>query len=205
MNYDTTRVPDCQAPNRKNHLKNGGMVYNEPMNGFDRWLTGELNKRGWSNSELARRAGMVPSTVSMVRNGITAPSLDFCVKIAGALGLADVDVLRRAGLIKAIPPEASSEEEMIRLYRRLPPIQRKAALYMIRGLDAHQLPASVPRRTIIDDYTPPLPERALLVERLNRLWDVATQDQLEQLLSQLLGALTEDCSERKESRQIEME
>jgi len=30
---------------------------------FSTWLMTELEKRGWTNSELARRAGVVPSTV----------------------------------------------------------------------------------------------------------------------------------------------
>jgi len=131
----------CQAKNRDCYLKNGRMLYNGLMeNDFVTWLTSELDRRGWSNSELARRSDMVPSTISMVISERNAPSVEFCVKVARAFGLYDVDVLRKAGLIDPVPAAVAREEEVIRLFRQVPDTHRDLA---IRVLDvfAHAAPA----------------------------------------------------------------
>lgn len=70
---------------------------------FVTWLTVEMDKRGWSNSELARRAGITPSNVSMVISGTRQPGWDFCAKIARPLGHSPEHVLRQAGLLPALP------------------------------------------------------------------------------------------------------
>lgn len=69
------------------------------MTNFISWLTSEINSRGWTNSELARRAGVRHSTISMLLSGHNKPGLDVCVGIAKAFKVSPEDVLRRAGLI----------------------------------------------------------------------------------------------------------
>ena len=72
-------------------------------NDFVTWLTNEMETRGWSNSELARRAGLVPSAVSQVITGSRRPGPDFCRSVAQALVLPPETVFRMAGLLPALP------------------------------------------------------------------------------------------------------
>jgi transcriptional regulator with XRE-family HTH domain len=77
------------------------------VNNFVTWLTGEMDRRGWNNSELGRRAGLVPSAISQVISGTRNPGLEFCIKIAKPLDMTPEEVLMRAGLL----PRLSAPEE----------------------------------------------------------------------------------------------
>lgn len=66
---------------------------------FTTWLISEMNDRGWNNSELARRAGLVPSTISMVISEHKRPGPNFCNGAARALRLPPERVFRLAGLL----------------------------------------------------------------------------------------------------------
>ena len=72
-------------------------------NNFVTWLTTEMETRGWNNSELARRAGLVPSAVSQVIAGNRGPGPEFCRSVARALSLPPEMVFRRAGLLPELP------------------------------------------------------------------------------------------------------
>ena len=56
-------------------------------------LIEERNQRGWSRAELARRAGMHPSTVSLIESGRLVPYPSQLDKLAAALGLKSRDDL----------------------------------------------------------------------------------------------------------------
>ena len=102
---------------------------------FVTWLNGELNKRGWSNSELHRRSGMANSTISMILGGQKKPGWDFCAAIAKALGEPPEKVFRLAGLLPSIPAgDASTVKEINELLRSLPPDQQKQVLDYVRFL-----------------------------------------------------------------------
>ena len=75
---------------------------NEQGIGFGRWLLGELEKRGWSQSELATRAQVSHGRVSQVISG-DIPTSKILVKLAYALQLRPEDVLRRAGVLPPLP------------------------------------------------------------------------------------------------------
>ncbi len=81
------------------------MYYLGMKTNFINWLIDEMNQRGWSNSELARQADLVPSTVSTVISGKYNPGFDFCLGIAKAFDYPPDYVLRRAGLLPAAPAE----------------------------------------------------------------------------------------------------
>ena len=100
---------------------------------FSDWLAGELRKRGWSHSELARRAGLSQVSVSGVIAGTRVPGCDFCVKVAMALEVSPVSVMIEAGIL---PPQATDDDpviaEIIESTRLLPPDQRRDVLDYIR-------------------------------------------------------------------------
>ena len=55
------------------------------MNDFFIWINKEVKKRGWTNAELARRAGISNASISNTMNGHNVVTWDFCAAIARAL------------------------------------------------------------------------------------------------------------------------
>lgn len=97
------------------------------------WLTDELQKRGWSNSEVARRAGLGVSTITMVLNGQSKAGLEFCVKLAEALREPPEKVLRMAGLLPPEPEPSAEEAELLHAFRQLREGERALVVRMVRG------------------------------------------------------------------------
>lgn len=75
-----------------------------------RWLAGELESRGWSIRELARRAGLSHTTVAQVLSEQRKPTWEFCRSIAEALSVPDETVLRLAGLLPTRPTKEQMAE-----------------------------------------------------------------------------------------------
>ena len=99
------------------------------------WLTEELKKRGWSHSELARRAGISQFAVSSTLAGTRNAGADFCLKVALALDELPEKVFRMAGLLPALPaPDDPNLTELRDLVENLPPAKRKQALDYLKFL-----------------------------------------------------------------------
>ena len=73
------------------------------MNDLIPWILRELQERGWSQAELARRSGISAAGVSQILSEQRLPTPDFCIAIARALRIPPEDVLRRAGILPAVP------------------------------------------------------------------------------------------------------
>ncbi|MBN1658283.1 MAG: helix-turn-helix transcriptional regulator [Anaerolineae bacterium] len=101
-------------------------------NDFVTWLIEELEQRGWTNSELARRAGVSPSTVSVILSRQKNPGPDFCLAIAGALRQPPEQVFRLAGILPSLPPAVEEEHEAIAILRGLPPNLRTTGMAVLR-------------------------------------------------------------------------
>jgi transcriptional regulator with XRE-family HTH domain len=88
---------------------------------FVTWLTKEMEDRGWNNSELARRAGLVPSAVSQVIAGNRGTGPEFCRSVARALNLPPETVFRKAGLLPSLqgPEEDVTFGELLDVVRNL--------------------------------------------------------------------------------------
>lgn len=69
------------------------------MEAFSQWVDKELDRRGWSRNEAARRGGISDSMFSKVINGYANPGLDFCRGVSRAFGMPLEDVFRRAGIL----------------------------------------------------------------------------------------------------------
>ena len=69
------------------------------MEDFATWLVSELEKRGWSRAEAARRGGISSVAIDRVVNGSMNPGYRFTRGIAQAFGISDEEVARRAGLL----------------------------------------------------------------------------------------------------------
>lgn len=96
------------------------------MNDFIIWLMAELDKRGWTYSELAQRASVSQSTISMLMSRHNQPGNELCLGIARAFKLPPEDVFRKAGILPPLPaPEDDiTLKELYEYVKRLPPDER---------------------------------------------------------------------------------
>lgn len=78
------------------------------MESFTDWLTGELDTRGWSRAEAARRGGISASVLDKIISGYSRPGDKTCRGLARAFGLTTEEVMRYAGLI---PPRGATVDD----------------------------------------------------------------------------------------------
>ena len=104
-------------------------------NRFAAWLSQEMSKREWSQSDLARASGVHRATISkLLTYPDQKPSIVTCSKIAGALNFPAHYVLTKAGLIPEQEERSPTLEEANQLLDELPEEYRKQALAIIRFL-----------------------------------------------------------------------
>jgi transcriptional regulator with XRE-family HTH domain len=85
------------------------------------WIEQNQRARGWTQAELARRAGISQGAISRVLSGSRGPGVEFCKSIAKAFSVPDRDVLQIAGLMTDDPEPAPGQGEMAYIYASLPP------------------------------------------------------------------------------------
>jgi len=93
------------------------------------WLRRELDKRGWSQNELARRAGLTSGSVSQVMTGLRRPGVEFCQGVARAFKISETVVFVEAGVMS--PARNASEvtlQELYDLLKDLPVSEQRAIL-----------------------------------------------------------------------------
>ena len=98
------------------------------------WLSTELDTKGWSQRELAKRAGISQATVSQVLSQQQRPTWDFCAQIAGPLGISVDQAFILAGLKRRPPPAVEEESEFVAIIRELPAYTRDIVLTMVKAL-----------------------------------------------------------------------
>lgn len=108
------------------------------MEPFTDWLEMELQKRGWSISDLARRAGVKPASLSRILSGTRGIGPDMAVSIANALKLPPVDVFRKAKLLPPSPDESEELREAMHLFEQLPSSDQERVLLFMRALEEAQ-------------------------------------------------------------------
>lgn len=112
------------------------------------WLVKELEQRGWSQRELARRAELSATSISAVIAGQREPTFDFCAAIAKPLGKSPIEMFRLAELIPPDPlqinegranytvDDSVTLEELIEIVKRLPRSERLELLRYARYREA---------------------------------------------------------------------
>jgi transcriptional regulator with XRE-family HTH domain len=123
-------------------------------NDFFTWITEETEKRGWGYSELGRKAGLSPATLSLVLSGQRKVSLSFCKGIAKAFGEPPEKILRLAGLLPPEPAPAKNEDQFLAVFRLLTAQQQNFLLDSARGLQGQPRPSNG-SVTIIRDRSEP--------------------------------------------------
>jgi transcriptional regulator with XRE-family HTH domain len=104
------------------------------MSAFVEWLTAKLKKNGWSNNELARRAGLSSAAVSQVMTGRQNPGVEFCLGVSDALNEAPTRVFRLAGLLPENPDADEVLEDVVFYYARMTPDARQSLRTVARAL-----------------------------------------------------------------------
>lgn len=79
---------------------------------FSEWLISNLKNKGWSQAELARRAGTSRTAISDAISGKNPAGFEVCLGIANAFGLPPEEVFRAANLL---PPAPANTERINRL------------------------------------------------------------------------------------------
>jgi transcriptional regulator with XRE-family HTH domain len=103
-------------------------------NTFSEWLVKQIEIRGWSQSELARRANTTSTTVSRIIHHERLPGIEFCRGVARAFGMVEIEVLRAAGLANALPAVDEQGENLLAEFYQLPDADRKFIFDQVRGL-----------------------------------------------------------------------
>jgi len=98
------------------------------------WLTNQIETRGWSLRELARRSGLSHATISNVLSGQSNPGFDFCTGIAKALGESPQTVLRLAGLLPEVSADKARQEELLAWFDGLSDEDQDYALLLVKTL-----------------------------------------------------------------------
>lgn len=103
---------------------------------FPRWLQKEMNRQGLSVSELARKSGVYPATVSNVLSGNRGIGKAVARKLAKGLNLGEGVVFYRAGITSEDPKSIREELDTITLdilamLGDMPDYQKRAAREMI--------------------------------------------------------------------------
>jgi transcriptional regulator with XRE-family HTH domain len=107
---------------------------------FVTWIQQEMNERGWSQSELARRGGFTPTAINKILSRERMPGVDFCKGVARAFGMRDVDVMRIAGIANSLPADDQPPgvRELISKFMLLSDDDQDAVLKHVRALNEMQ-------------------------------------------------------------------
>lgn len=107
---------------------------------FGTWLNEQMHLRGWSMSELGRRARVSHAQVSNVINGVKPPGHKFCIGIARALrpyGITAQEVFQRAGLLGyESAARTDTTMDLTIEFAQLSDDDRAAILKLVRALNA---------------------------------------------------------------------
>ncbi len=97
------------------------------------WLSEELERRKWSQGELARQSGISRPYISQVLSGDASPSVNFVAKVAAALNEPLDKLMRLAGILPSSEDDPTLAE-IQDILKNLSPRQRKEALRFLRYL-----------------------------------------------------------------------
>jgi len=105
-------------------------------NVFNHWLLEEMQKRGLSNKELASRANISTSMISMILSGQRNPSYESCVSIAKALTLPPEYVFQQANIpfVNSSVEDDSKGKRAITLFNELNPEDKDHVLEYLEFL-----------------------------------------------------------------------
>ena len=106
---------------------------------FSKWLQAEMNKRGWSQSDLARAADLNRAVINKLLNGKSHPEPATLEAISRALKIPIETAYRAAGLLPANPDNDDTTEEAIYVLKNISSAKRKAtAVALLKALSMEE-------------------------------------------------------------------
>lgn len=102
---------------------------------FTEWLQSEMDKRAWSQSDLARSADLNRAVINKLLNGKTSPHPSTLAAIARAFRIPLETAYRAAGLLPKVTSSETILAEIAHIIGSIKNPQRKAtALTLLRAL-----------------------------------------------------------------------
>lgn len=102
---------------------------------FSEWLQTEMDKRGWSQSDLARYADLNRAVINKLLNGKSHPQPPTLEAISRALKIPIEMTYRAAGLLPVNPDNDEVVEEALHVLKSIQSTQRKAtAIALLKAL-----------------------------------------------------------------------
>lgn len=95
------------------------------------YLEDEMNKRGWSQADLARNSGLDPSLINNYLTGKRNVGINSVVSIAKAFGVRPDAVCRAIGLFPPIPEATAQTEQLLHLFSQLDEADKTTIMRMI--------------------------------------------------------------------------
>lgn len=99
---------------------------------FTKWLLEELDQRGWSQAELARRSRITPTQISRILSGSRNPGTEALTAIAGALNVPPATLFQLAGVLPTESGSSPDLDEWMHLYKNLPAEDREELIQLAR-------------------------------------------------------------------------
>lgn len=102
---------------------------------FADWLIAEMNQRGWSQSDLAREAGVGRAVINKITNHINKkPDPETCKAIARELQMSPITVFIAAGLLPQMSERSTETDDLDAIMERLSIEKRRELLIIARAL-----------------------------------------------------------------------
>ena len=99
------------------------------MNNFAKWLQDELNKRDWSQSDLARKTGLTRSAISYILGSKSKnPDNKTLALIANVFDVPLEEVITAVGLTDKTPPSSVKNiyiKRIVNIVEQLPPEEQE--------------------------------------------------------------------------------
>jgi transcriptional regulator with XRE-family HTH domain len=128
-----TQIRNKSAPHRNKDCDKMADV-GQRIN-FSEWLQTEMNKRGWTQSDLARYADLNRAVINKLLNGKSHPKPGTLEAISRAFKIPIESTYRAAGLLPINPDYDETIEEAIHVLKSIRSAQRKAtAVALLKAL-----------------------------------------------------------------------
>lgn len=101
---------------------------------FTEFIHSEMEKRGWSQADLARQTGMTTGGVSMLLNQTRRPGPDTLLVLARVFQIPPEIIFRSAGLLPPVPESTEDKSTIDYLFNQLSREGRKDLISYARFL-----------------------------------------------------------------------